>query len=123
MRRIEELEAHCNSRWQRSRLEMPAQLTSVPLPDKNAPASPEQSGGSLQRGVAWVALNALLCRTVITSAKASGPVSNQSVVSETFAQTGKVFFCGLRLSEVKAALLSGALRAPCVRVSKRCIST
>jgi hypothetical protein len=27
------------------------------------------------------------------------------VVSETFAQTGEVFFCGLRLSEVKAALL------------------
>ncbi len=35
----------------------------------------------------------------------SGPLTTGCVVSETFAQTGEVFFCGLRQSEVKAALL------------------
>ncbi len=46
-----------------------------------------------------------------------GLAGNRCVVSETFAQTGKVFFiCGLCLSEVKAALHLGARYAPGMRV-------
>jgi hypothetical protein len=44
---------------------------------------------------------------VVNTRSISGRADNGNVVSETFAQTGEVFFYGLCLFEVKAALLSG----------------
>jgi hypothetical protein len=77
---------------------------------KTAPALAVQR--TLQRGVAITARStAVTAGPSLRELRFSGPVGNlyvytfSVVVSETFAQTGKVFFSAFNLSEVKAVVL------------------